>query len=122
MPRKSQSSEAEATFRTQKIGTIAVDTGQIVILDPSRVEELDKNPEDSSNLAEQLGEFVVRCSTGLGDGRYPVFADILDVPHVGTRVMAIHIFCDPVYCFADDPNYAAVIAQRETDYLESQNS
>jgi hypothetical protein len=114
-PAEESKLEQLPTPTTVKIGTVAVDTGQIVILDPCRADNLDA--VTSLSDANQLGD----CSTGLDDGRYPVFADVVDVPQWGSRIAGVHIHFDPIYCFADDPKFAAEIAHNEAEYLAACN-
>src|SRR5580704_99888 len=92
----------KTTFRVEKVGTVAIDSGRIVILDPCRINALSQISDGPINLTEQFGEFVVGSATGFGDGRYPVFATIAD-GHLGVIVVALHVFFDPIYAFADDP-------------------
>ena len=101
---------------TRKIGSVAVDTGQIVILDPCRAEELDDwKPTDFGK--KQLSEFVVSAPTGMGDGRYPVFADVLLLPDGDESLVGIYIDFNSLYCFADDPKFAKKIKQHEAKIL-----
>ena len=64
---------------------------------------------------------MVGSQTGLGDGRYPVFAEIINHEKLGERVTALHIHFDPVYCFADDPRYFERIKEEEADFLAYMN-
>ena len=136
MPKKTMSNEQSSSkqesqtqqvktnpipYRIEKIGTIAVDTGRLVILDPCRIDEVMEHLDEPINLGKQLGEFVVGSETGLGDGRYPVFAEIVNHESLGERVVALHVHLDPMYCFADDPKVAVHIKESESQYLSEMN-
>lgn len=110
---------SKPSFRVEKIGTVAIDTGHVVIVDPCRIDEVEQRFDGT--LEGQLGQFVVGSQTGLGDGRYPVFAEVMDHPELGKRVTALHIHFDPVYCFADDPKNAELIKQDEAEFLAFMN-
>ena len=116
---KDTKAASKPSFRVEKVGTVAVDSGHVVIVDPCRVDEVEERFDGS--LEGQLGQFVVGSQTGLGDGRYPVFAEVMNHPELGKRVTALHIHFDPVYCFADDPKNAELIKQNEAEFLASTN-
>ena len=80
--------ETKPAYRVEKIGTVAIDTGHVVILDPCRVDEVLDRFNEPLKPAAQLGQFVVGSQTGLGDGRYPVFAEIINNEKFGERVVA----------------------------------
>jgi hypothetical protein len=113
--------ETKPAYRYEKIGTVAIDTGHVVIVDPCRVDEVQDRFHEPLEPTAQLGQFVVGSQTGLGDGRYPVFAEIINDEHVGERVVALHVHFDPMYCFADDPDYAKRIKDEEAQFLASMN-
>jgi hypothetical protein len=102
-------------YRVEKIGTVAIDSGRVVILDPCRVDALSQHLDSPINVTEQLGEFVVGSVTGFGDGRYPVFATLAD-DHLEVLVLALHVCFDPIYAFADDPKYAQERTAREEGF------
>src|SRR5438874_832164 len=70
--------ESKRAYRVEKIGTVAIDTGHVVIVDPCRVEEVQEHFDGPLELTGQLSQFVVGSQTGLGDGRNPVFAEIIN--------------------------------------------
>ena len=109
--------ESKPAYRVEKIGTVAIDTGHVVIVDPCRVGEVLDRFNEPLELTGQLGQFVVGSQTGLGDGKYPVFAEIVNDEHFGERVMALHVHFDPMYCFAD----AEQIKEEEAKYLAFMN-
>lgn len=111
------------TERVEQIGFVAVDSGQIVITDPANLSFWKDNGFGES---EQVGEYSyggacdltlsdnfdgqlvfesgtggagVVSRTGLGDGLYPVYATIVDLPHWGKRVSKIEIVFIDEYDF-----------------------
>jgi hypothetical protein len=109
--------ETKPAYRVEKIGTVAIDTGHVVIVDPCRVDEVLEHFDGPLNVTAQLGQFVVGSQTGLGDGRYPVFAEIINDENFGERVVALHVHLDPMYCFEGDPKVAAEIKKSGAEYL-----
>jgi len=109
--------ESKPAYRVVKIGTVAIDTGHIVFVDPCRVDEVHDHFDGPLDLAGQLGQFVVGSQTGLGDGKYPVFAEIVNDEHFGERVMALHMHFDPMYSFCDTEH----IEEEEAKYLAFMN-
>jgi hypothetical protein len=85
----------------QLVGHVPVDHGGVTILDPlyAEIDEDDNERICSSGhqgarLECAEGQDVgVYVATGLGDGRYPVFADIIEVPGAGKRVARIVVDC-----------------------------
>lgn len=98
----------------QFLGHFAVDSGQAIVGDPGTMDfwiktsvfdpedngELSYNGASGATLARMGGELefptgapsaAVAFRTGLGDGVYPVFATIVDVPGWGKRVGKIEI-------------------------------
>ncbi|HXW58289.1 MAG TPA: hypothetical protein VEJ23_02295 [Solirubrobacteraceae bacterium] len=85
-------------------GQVYIDHGGVALVDPLYAELSDADREailtadpavrldcDEENLPEGgLGLYV---ATGLGDGSYPVYADVIDVPSAGKRVARIVIDC-----------------------------
>jgi len=64
---------------------------------------------------------AVISSTGIGDGRYPVYARTVTDPKLGRQVVELVIHFFPQYCFADDPKVANEIAESEKEFLEYEN-
>jgi hypothetical protein len=117
MNKRKQKTAAE--YRVEEIGTVTVDSGNIVILDPCRIKRIAANPSikpvwraEDVTLARQIidpptpakenpkkledfgsmGGNAVRLSTGFGDGEYSVTAEIVDFGEsIGERIAAIHI-------------------------------
>lgn len=98
---------AEIRTRREFVGHVFVDHGGVAVLDPMYVElseadservmgasvagaRLDCNDEQLPEGVDHVGAFV---PTGLGDGRYPIYADVVEVPGGGTRVARIVIDC-----------------------------
>lgn len=92
----------------EKIGEIRIDTGTVVIGDPVWIpKSFDKLFAGGEYVWSQLSDshgkgYAMACSTGLGDGTYPVFADILRHPHFGERVLGLHIPFSPAACLSND--------------------
>ncbi|MGO8906625.1 MAG: hypothetical protein ACLQMH_13520 [Solirubrobacteraceae bacterium] len=91
--------------RRERIGEVFIDHGGVAIVDPEYVELSDQDREaimgadagvpldcDEENLPES-GHVGAYLTTGLGDGRYPIYADVVDVPGAGQRVARIVIDC-----------------------------
>jgi hypothetical protein len=86
----------------QLVGHCAVDHGGVCVLDPlfAEITEDDNDricearPGTQLNCGEERIEHVgVYVTTGLGDGSYPVYADVIEVPDAGKRVARIVIDC-----------------------------
>jgi hypothetical protein len=64
----------------KKIGEVYVDTGTIMIGDPcyipQRTEELEQHLEEMGKYCNLPALGGVAVSTGIGDGIYPVYAEI----------------------------------------------
>jgi len=91
--------------RRERVGSVYVDHGGVAIVDPQFVDLSDRDGEavigasvgatldcgeDLPEGIDHVGAFV---ASGLGDGRYPVYADLVDVPSAGQRVARIVIDC-----------------------------
>lgn len=101
-------SNTEIKTRKEIIGYCGVDSGQILITDPSYLHDWKNNqygdsvPDGdysyagacdrtlASGFNGQLDSGVV-SRTGLGDGYYPVFATIADLGEWGERVVKLEI-------------------------------
>lgn len=103
------------TYGEQLIGWVGVDSGQLMIGDPSYIgkgfatDEFDpSNPDDSgkypmtyngvcgATLSDKgFGELgnatAVAFRSGLGDGVYPVYAVVVDDPVWGRRVASVTV-------------------------------
>jgi hypothetical protein len=111
----------DGRMRFKKIGTIDIDTGTVIIGDPCCVGEfLDLDPTTGKKSKKK--EKCVLSSTGIGDGRYPVFAELCNDEQYGEWVAALHIHFYPDYCFADDPAHAAMIKKDEANFLREMNA
>jgi len=93
-------------MRREFVGHVFVDHGGVVVLDPEYAELSDGDRDrvidastgatldcDDDNLPPGMDHIGVFVSTGLGDGRYPVYADLIELPGAGTRVARIVIDC-----------------------------
>jgi hypothetical protein len=132
-PKMTKSSASGINFRVEKIGTVRVDGGAVVVVDPVHVDEVREQADDLEEITRQFGSealddscVFVRTLTGLGDGRYPVFATIIDDPQepLGNRerVAALHIpFFTPItFCRGSRQVQAAEREFRQ--FLESEFS
>src|SRR5271157_2382525 len=97
---------AMSALRREFVGHVWVDHGGVAGLDPMYVDLSDGDSErlietsvgakldcDDDNLPEGMDHVGVYVTTGLGDGRYPVCADVTELPGGGTRVARIVIDC-----------------------------
>ena len=91
------------------IGTIGVDSGQMMLSDPSYVKHFAKDGDDDSysytgscaqsNTEQQAGVLVndvgasvgVVCKSGFGDGGYPVYVKRHDFGEDGERIVEMKI-------------------------------
>jgi hypothetical protein len=93
-------------LRREYIGHVYVDHGGVVVIDPEYVDLSDADRDrmvgagsgapmdcDEENLPPGFDHMGVYAPTGLGDGHYPVYADLMDVPGAGTRTARIIIDC-----------------------------
>jgi len=116
-------------FKTEKVGEIEIDTGTIVMVDPCRIDEVDLDLLDDEGgqiYGKQYPDgrkrkIAIISSTGIGDGRYPVYARTVTDPKLGRQVVELVIHFFPHYCFADDPKVANEIAESEKEFLEYEN-
>jgi len=124
-PRK-VSSGSELQIRVEKVGTVRVDSGALVIVDPFHGEDVPEEHDDLDDIISQGGSkrlddanVFVWSKTGFGDGRYPVFATIVDDPHkpMGNRewVAALHIPFLPPITFGEGE---AAVREAENDFVE----
>jgi hypothetical protein len=95
--------------RRELVGQVYVDHGGVVVLDPVYADLSDGDrdalvdPAPDAGAGAQLGcgeenlpesgHMGVFVSTGLGDGEYPVYAELIDVPGAGERVARIVVDC-----------------------------
>jgi len=85
VPKRAQARQQSFTTEWKEIGTVSVDGGHIMIVDPcylrgalckeilADVEAFHKS-DSLGTLGRQLGPFAVVSSIGLGDGSYSVYA------------------------------------------------
>lgn len=99
------------------IGHCGVDSGQIMIADPcyvvgddftdadyEKVCELTLSDDQAGALPYEMGHEgkAVATSTGIGDGKYPVYATYEDIDGWGTRITKVEIdFSDHVLLAED---------------------
>jgi hypothetical protein len=95
--------------RRELVGQVYVDHGGVVVVDPlyADLSDTDRDalvdPAPDAGAGAQLdcgeenlpgsGHVGVFIPTGLGDGEYPVYAELIDVPGAGERVARIVIDC-----------------------------
>ncbi len=96
-----------STTKREYIGNVFVDHGSVVVLDPMYADVSEKDEErflaadsgakidcDDDDMPEGTDHIGVWVGTGMGDGRYPVYADLIEVPGAGGwRVARIVIDC-----------------------------
>lgn len=82
----------------EKIGSIPVDAGTVVVADPSFLMNGDDGVEvglwdiyESVNETTDTMRDFVAVTSGLGDGCYPVYAKYVDVPGWGKRVAELRV-------------------------------
>jgi hypothetical protein len=75
------------TTRHKQIGAIAIDSGQLLLVDPCNVELAAQAAEGGSAIASKTHltfplsssvDGAILITTGYGDGLYPVYAEIRD--------------------------------------------
>lgn len=80
---------------TQLVGHVLVETGEVAIVDPGFVDEVERARSECGEVDRPLGkslalqngaEFGVVSATAMGDGLYPVFAILKDGNLVGLTV------------------------------------
>lgn len=102
--------------RIVRLGEVGVDSGQLMICDPCYIDSEWKQQEEDprphiekgsfsyEGICETIGDFggqlnyklghpgvAVAFRTGLGDGDYPVYAEIADIPDWGERVVRVWV-------------------------------
>lgn len=95
-----------ATYRREFVGHAWVDHGGVVVADPMYADLSDADQErvlgaavgatldcDDGDLPNGMDHVAVFVPTGLGDGRYPVYVDLTELPGGGTRVARIIVDC-----------------------------
>jgi hypothetical protein len=94
--------ENAPTYEWKEIGTVGVDTGEIIIADPANVlspreyDELHKK-ETGAKLPLHIDfKHGIVSKTGFSDGIYHVFAKFGDFGKVAKRIMEIRIIFDMV--------------------------
>jgi hypothetical protein len=93
-------------MRREYVGHVYVDHGGVAVVDPMYVELSEGDSERilgaspgapldcaEDNLPKGFDHMGVYVTTGLGDGHYPIYADVVEVPGGGTRVARIVIDC-----------------------------
>ncbi len=97
------------SLRREFVGHVLVDHGGVAVVDPVFVDTSDDDVErfcgagagSTLNCGEGL-DVGVYVTTGLGDGHYPVYADVQRLPGAGERVARIVIDCLGVEPESDD--------------------
>jgi len=93
---------SEPTFEWKEIGTVGVDTGEIIIADPANVlssreyEELHKKESDAKLPLHIDFKHGIVSKTGFADGLYHVFAKFGDFGNIAKRIVEIRIIFDMV--------------------------
>lgn len=81
-------------------GSVAVDGGALLVSDPTAclppLLPIETGlPYGEVPLSEHPGHTAVACSTGLGDGLYPVVVRVVDLPDWGERVAELRVLFMP---------------------------
>ncbi|MHB8601758.1 MAG: hypothetical protein ACYC6W_12045 [Nitrosotalea sp.] len=90
------------TYEWKEIGTVGVDTGEIIIADPANVlspreyDELHKKETDAKLPLHIDFKHGIVSKTGFADGLYHVFAKFGDFGNVAKRIMEIRVVFDMV--------------------------
>lgn len=94
--------KTEPTYEWKEIGTVGVDTGEIIIADPANVlslreyDELHKKETDAKLPLHIDFKHGIVSKTGFADGLYHVFAKFGDFGNVAKRIMEIRVVFDMV--------------------------
>jgi hypothetical protein len=90
----------------KKIGTLCIDTGTLALADPCYIDSAGLDSYPKNGLSRQVRKkltasaackhrksipTVVTLMTGMGDGFYDVFAELVDMGAFGQRIKGIHI-------------------------------
>ena len=83
-------------------GSVTVDTGAVLVSDPASSRPQGA-PLDPGALYGEVGQsphptdtaVAVVCSSGLGDGRYPVVVRVVNLPFWGERVAELRVLFFP---------------------------
>ena len=90
----------EPTYEWKEIGTVGVDTGEIIIADPANVlssreyDELHKKENDAKLPLHIDFKHGIVSKTGFADGLYHVFAKFGDFGNIAKRIVEIRIIFD----------------------------
>lgn len=90
----------EATYEWKEIGTVGVDTGEIIIADPANVlssreyDELHKKENDAKLPLHIDFKHGIVSKTGFADGLYHVFAKFGDFGNIAKRIVELRIIFD----------------------------
>lgn len=88
------------TYEWKEIGTVGVDTGEIIIADPVNVlssreyDELHKKENDAKLPLHIDFKHGIVSKTGFADGLYHVFARFGDFGNIAKRIVEIRIVFD----------------------------
>ena len=90
----------EPAYEWKDIGTVGVDTGEIIIADPANVlssreyDELHKKENDAKLPLHIDFKHGIVSKTGFADGLYHVFAKFADFGNIAKRIVEIRIVFD----------------------------
>ena len=111
----------EPTYEWKEIGTVGVDTGEIIIADPANVlssreyDELHKKETDAKLHLHIDFKHGIVSKTGFADGIYHVFAKFGDFGNIAKRIVEIRIIFDMVG--DDNPGKISSISRKEPSNL-----
>ncbi len=89
-------------YEWKDIGTVGVDTGEIIIADPANVlssrefDELHKKENDAKLPLHINFKHGIVSKTGFADGLYHVFAKFADFGTIATKIVELRIVFDMV--------------------------
>ena len=92
----------KSTYEWKEIGTVGVDTGEIIIADPANVlssreyDELHKKENDAKLPLHIDFKHGIVSKTGFADGLYHVFAKFGDFGNIAKRIVEIRIIFDMI--------------------------
>jgi len=91
---------SEPAYEWKDIGTVGVDTGEIIIADPANVlssreyEELHKKENDAKLPLHIDFKHGIVSKTGFADGLYHVFAKFADFGTIAKKIVELRIVFD----------------------------
>ena len=116
--------ESVPTYEWKKIGTVGVDTGEIIIADPANVlspreyDELHKKETDAKLPLYIDFKHGMVSKTGFADGIYHIFAKFGDFGKATKRITEVRIVFDMV---DGDPEQVSGISEQIQSHVEKKD-